>query len=118
MINIAVVYHSGTGHTTKMAGAVAKGAGAVADAKVNVLAIAGKDIVEGRFKNEAFLQQLDACATIIFGSPTYMGGPSGQFKCFADATGERWFKSAWRDKVAAGFTVSGGLGRPSRDAAQ
>jgi NAD(P)H dehydrogenase (quinone) len=112
MINVTIVYHSGSGHTTKLAEAVAKGAGAVPDVKVTVLTINGKDIVEGRFKNPAFMEQLDGSDAIIFGSPTYMGGPSGQFKTFADATGERWFSSAWRDKVAAGFTVSGG---PSGD---
>ena len=112
MTTISIVYHSVSGHTTKMAEAIAKGASSVGDVKVNTIAINGKDIVEGRFKNEAVLAQLDASDAILFGSPTFMGGPSGQFKCFADATGERWFKSAWRDKVAAGFTVSGG---PSGD---
>jgi NAD(P)H dehydrogenase (quinone) len=36
-----------------------------------------------------------------------MGGPAAQFKAFADATVESWFAQAWRDKLAAGFTVSG-----------
>jgi NAD(P)H dehydrogenase (quinone) len=112
MTTVSVVYHSGSGHTAKMAEAVAKGAGSVNDVKVNLLAITGKEIAEGRFKNDALLAQLDASDAVIFGSPTYMGGPSGQFKCFADATGERWYKSAWKDKVAAGFTVSSG---PSGD---
>ena len=112
MTILSIVYHSGSGHTAKLAEAVAKGASAVADVNVNTIAIHGQDITEGRFKNEAALAQLDASDAIIFGSPTYMGGPSGQFKCFADATGERWFKSAWRDKLAAAFTVSGG---PSGD---
>jgi NAD(P)H dehydrogenase (quinone) len=35
-----------------------------------------------------------------------MGGPAGQFKTFADATAGKWFASAWRDKLAAGFSVS------------
>ncbi len=112
MTTVSIVYHSGSGHTAKMAEAVAKGAGSVNGVSVNLLAISGKDIAEGRFKNDTLLAQLDASDAVIFGSPTYMGGPSGQFKCFADATGERWFKSAWKDKVAAGFTVSGG---PSGD---
>src|ERR1039457_6351686 len=106
MTTVSIVYHSGSGHTTKMAEAVAKGASAVADVKVNVIAINGKDIVEGRYKNEAALAQLDASDVIIFGSPTYMGGPSGQFKTFADATGERWFGAKWKDKFASGFSVS------------
>ena len=66
----------------------------------------GKEIAEGRYKNDAALAQLDASDAIIFGSPTYMGGPSGQFKTFADATGERWYTAKWKDKLAAGFTIS------------
>ena len=112
MTTISIIYHSGSGHTTKMAEAVAKGAGSVADVKVQTIAINGKDIVEGRYKNAAVLEQLDASDAVIFGSPTYMGGPSGQFKCFADATGERWYMGKWKNKVAAGFTVSSG---PSGD---
>ena len=112
MIAVSIIYHSGTGHTTKMAEAVAMGASSVADVKVQTIAINGKDIVEGRYKNAAVLEQLDASDAIIFGSPTYMGGPSGQFKCFADATGERWYMGKWKNKVAAGFTVSSG---PSGD---
>ncbi len=50
--------------------------------------------------------QLDASEAIIFGSPTYMGGPAAQFKAFADATASKWFGRAWRDKIAAGFSVS------------
>ena len=108
MTNISIVYFSGTGHTAKMAEAIAKGVSAVAGTQVQVLPIQSEEIQNGRFKNDSLMAKLDASDAVIFGSPTYMGGPSGQFKCFADATGERWFKSAWRDKLAAGFTVSGG----------
>jgi len=112
MTTVSIVYFSGSGHTTKMAEAVAKGAGAVAGTQVNLLAIQGEDIHSGRFKNDSLMSKLDASDAVIFGSPTYMGGPAAQFKAFADATGERWFKAAWRDKLTAGFTVSGG---PSGD---
>ncbi len=46
---------------------------------------------------------------IIFGSPTYMGSVSWQFKKFADASSKPWYVQAWKDKLAAGFTNSGGL---------
>jgi len=42
----------------------------------------------------------------VFGSPTYMGGPSWQFKKFADASSKNWFQRKWKDKIAAGFTNS------------
>lgn len=111
MTTISVLYFSGSGHTAKMAEAVARGASA-SGAKVNLLAIRGEDINQGRYQNDALLAQLDSSDAIIFGSPTYMGGPAAQFKALADATGERWYLRKWADKVAAGFTVSGG---PSGD---
>ena len=112
MTSISIVYFSGTGHTMKMAEAVAKGVSAVPGTQVQVLPIQSEDIQNGRFKNDSLMASLDSSDTVIFGSPTYMGGPAAQFKAFADATGERWFKATWKDKLAAGFTVSGG---PSGD---
>lgn len=106
MTTLSIVYHSGAGHTAKLAEAVAKGASSVADVKVQTIAITGKDIIEGRYKNAAVFEQLDASDAIIFGSPTYMGGPSGQFKTFADATAGSWFMGKWKDKIASGFSVS------------
>jgi NAD(P)H dehydrogenase (quinone) len=106
MSTVSIIYFSGSGHTAKMAEAVTKGAASVAGVKTNLIAIQGKDIAEGRYKNDAVLTQLDASDAIIFGSATYMGGPAAQFKAMADATGERWFRGVWRDKLAAGFTVS------------
>ena len=106
MTTVSIIYFSGSGHTTKLAEAVTKGAASVAGVQANLIAISGDDIAKGRYKNDAVFAQLDASDAIIFGSPTYMGGPAAQFKAFADATGERWFRSAWRDKLASGFTVS------------
>ncbi len=112
MSTVSVVYHSGMGHTKMMAEAVAKGAGGVEDVDVNLIPIEGKDIVDGRWKNDDVLKQLDASDGIIFGSPTYMGSVSGQMESFLDATAERWMAQAWKDKVAGAFSVSGG---PSGD---
>ena len=112
MPTVSVIYFSGTGHTTKLAEAVTKGAASVAGVKTNLIAISGDDITKGRYANETVFAQLDASDAIIFGSPTYMGGPAAQFKAFADATGAKWYAGAWRDKIAAGFTVSMG---PSGD---
>jgi multimeric flavodoxin WrbA len=35
-----------------------------------------------------------------------MGGPSWQFKKFADASSKPWYVQAWKDKLFAGFTSS------------
>ena len=109
---VSVIYFSGTGHTTKLAEAVTTGAASVTGVKTNLIAINGDDIVKGRYQNDEVFDKLDASDAIIFGSPTFMGGPAAQFKAFADTSGVKWFSSAWRDKIAAGFTVSGG---PSGD---
>jgi NAD(P)H dehydrogenase (quinone) len=106
MPTVSVIYFSGSGHTTKLAEAVHKGAAAVAGVKTHLLVISGDDIDKGRYANEEIFAKLDASDAIIFGCPTYMGGPAGQFKVFADATGAKWFASAWRDKIASGFSVS------------
>jgi len=115
MKTLAIVYFSGTGHTKLMAEAVAKGAAAVEGINVEVLAILGKDIVEGRYTNKELLEKLTASDGIIFGTPTYMGNVAGQFKTFADATAGIWFGQGWKNKVAGGFT---GSGNPSGDKLQ
>ena len=43
---------------------------------------------------------------IIFGSPTYMGTTSAVFQQFAEATSKIWYHQQWKDKLAAGFTIS------------
>ncbi len=95
MSKIAVVYHSGYGHTAKQAEAVAKGAGA------DLLAID----VNGEI-SESHWAILDAADAIVFGSPTYMGSVSWQFKKFADASSKAWFSQKWKDKIFGGFTNS------------
>lgn len=112
MSTVSVIYFTGSGHTAKLAEAVNKGAAAAAGVTTHLIAIKGEDITQGRYKNDEVMATLDASDAIIFGSPTYMGGPAAQFKAFADATGERWYRSAWRNKIGAGFSVSSG---PSGD---
>ncbi len=95
MPSIAVVYHSGYGHTQRQAQAVAEGA----DAQLIAIDADG-NLPEGAW------EQLAAADAIVFGSPTYMGAPSWQFKKFADASSKPWFSQAWKDKLFAGFTNS------------
>ena len=109
MATVSIIYFSGSGRTAKLAEAVGKGAAPVDGVKTDVMAIRGEDIVHGRYHNEGVLVTLDAGDALIFGSPTYMGGPAAQFMALADATVERWSEQRWRDKLAAGFTTSGAL---------
>jgi multimeric flavodoxin WrbA len=98
MAKVAVVFHSGYGHTLRMAQAVAEGA------QAELLAIDA----EGNL-SEAAWETLNAADAIIMGSPTYMGSVSWQFKKFADASSKPWFSQAWKDKVFAGFTNSASM---------
>jgi multimeric flavodoxin WrbA len=95
MTKTVVVFHSGYGHTQRVAQFVAEGA------KADLITIDA----DGNL-SDADWAVVDAADAIIFGSPTYMGMVSWQFKKFADATSKRWFTSAWKDKVAGGFTIS------------
>ncbi len=97
--NIAVVFHSGYGHTAKQAQAVARGAESVPGTSVDLVSVEGPD---------APWELLARADAIIFGAPTYMGGQSAQFKAFQDATSSTVFAagSLWKDKLAAGFTNS------------
>jgi NAD(P)H dehydrogenase (quinone) len=104
MSHTVVVYHSGYGHTRKQAEAVAKGAAGIAGASAELVEINA----EGQLADGAW-EKLDAADAIVFGTPTYMGGPSWQFKRFADASSKAWFHGKWKNKVAAGFTNSASM---------
>lgn len=98
MSKICIVYHSGYGHTERLARAVERGAKSVEGTLVRTLSV---DQVETHWS------ELDGADALIFGTPTYMGGVSAPFKAFLDSTGSRWASQAWKDKLAAGFTNSG-----------
>jgi NAD(P)H dehydrogenase (quinone) len=103
---VAVVYHSATGTTKRLAEALHAGAASISGVRAGLHAIEGKAIAEGRWRDDALLAALDRADAIAFGCPTFMGGPSAQMKAFLDATVSRWYTRSWRDKLAAGFTVS------------
>ncbi len=110
MINIAVIYFTKTDVTGKLAQAVISG---LKSRKENIsiieYKIKGSEIIEGRFSNQKIFNKLEKCKAIIFGTPTYMGGVSAQFKAFADATSELWCEQEWSGKIAAGFTCGSAL---------
>ncbi len=97
-ITTAIVYHSGYGHTHRLAEAVAEGAAA------SMIPIDA----DGNIPEDGW-DTLNAADAIIFGSPTYMGGPSWQFKKFADTSSKAWFEEKWKNKIFGGFTNSASL---------
>jgi NAD(P)H dehydrogenase (quinone) len=98
MAKVAIVHHSGFGHTQRVAEHVAQGAAAVAGTQVSLQRVDALD-----------LEPLHAADAIVFGAPTYMGSASAGFKTFMEATSRLWLQQRWKDKLAAGFTNSGSL---------
>jgi multimeric flavodoxin WrbA len=95
-VKIAVVYHSGYGHTVKLAEAIARGAATNDRAAVDLLT-----------SEEAIVrfEVLDSADAIIMGAPTYMGSLSAPFKAFMDASSHaQYAEKRWAGKIAAGFT--------------
>ncbi|MEW7992936.1 MAG: flavodoxin family protein [Candidatus Thiodiazotropha endolucinida] len=97
MIKVAIVYHSGFGHTKLQAEAVHKGAASIDGVEAVLLTAdeAGAD-----------LDGLDDADGIIFGTPTYMGSMSAGMRKFLETAAAKWFTQSWKDKVAGAFTNS------------
>ena len=112
MVKVGIIYFTGNGHTALLAEAVALGVVAAEDTQVEVSRIEGSQIGEGRWSSPEILDRLTQCDVLVFGAPTYMGGPAAQFKAFADGTAFVWRNRTWKGKLAAGFTTSG---NPSGD---
>lgn len=102
---VAVVYHSVTGTTAQLGEAVRQGAAEIPGVQAFSINIESADIQQGRYRNAKAMELLTDADALIFGSPTFMGCVSAQFKAFADATSEFWFQRQWAGKLAAGFTV-------------
>ena len=93
-VSVAVIYHSGQGHTGVLARSVAAG-------------VTSNGAQPGLFDVDTAIARIDELAqfdALIFGCPTYMGSASASFKLFMEET--RLVRGAWRDKLAAGFTNS------------
>ena len=97
MNTIAIVYHSGYGHTAVLAEAVRQGVESVPGSQALLLKAEEAD---------QHFEELAAAKAIIFGAPTYMGSLSAGFKTFMEASSKLFAKQLWKDKLAAGFTNS------------
>jgi multimeric flavodoxin WrbA len=100
MSKVAIVYHSGYGHTARQAKHVFEGANGVAGVSAQLISVA--DV-------EQHWDDLAGADAIIFGAPTYMGSLSAPFKDFMDKSSKVWFTQGWKDKLAAGFTNSASM---------
>jgi NAD(P)H dehydrogenase (quinone) len=97
MVNVAITYFSGAGHTRKLADTIAVALGQE-DCAARLIDVTRMEPLDW--------QALEAADAILFGVPTYMGGPAAEFKAFMDASSDIWERQLWADKLAAGFTVA------------
>lgn len=98
MSKVAIVYHSGYGHTAVLAESVAAGVKAGGGTP---------NIVKLESAEQDFTAALDAVSeadAVIFGSPTYMGDVSVPLRAFFVASSKIWMGHGWKDKLASGFT--------------
>lgn len=95
MPKVLVVYDSKTGHTEKMAFAVAEGARQIGGVEVIVKKV-----------NQASVEDLLDADGIIMCSPTYYGQMSSKLKALIDESVK--IHGQLEEKVSAAFTSSGG----------
>jgi NAD(P)H dehydrogenase (quinone) len=101
MSKVVTVFHSGYGHTKRVAEYVAQGVEKGGGGSTLL------SVDELETPDAPGWAMLDAADAIIFGAPTYMGDCSARMRAFLEATSQRWMAGAWKDKLAAGFTNSG-----------
>lgn len=109
MTTIATIYHSGHGHTKAVAEHIHTGVQAVTGATSHLVSVADLPAPDPQAGYADAWKVLDKADALIMGCPTYMGSVSAGFKVFMESSSGKWAKQVWRDKLAAGFTLGGGL---------
>jgi flavodoxin len=94
--SIAITYLSEHGHT-KQAAVMLQRFLEAKELSVDIVPVEEVD---------TYWQQLHNADAIIFGCPKLFGNVSATFKALMEKTGAFWYKQLWKDKLAAGFTVS------------
>jgi len=115
MANVLVLYYSMYGHIETMAQEVARGAGSVPGAKVDLRRVpetmdpeafanaGGKTDQAAPVALPTDLANYDA---IVFGTPTRFGNMCAQMRSFLDQTGALWYAGALVGKVGSVFASS------------
>jgi NAD(P)H dehydrogenase (quinone) len=93
-VKIAVLYHSESGNTKKIAELIAEGAAAAGDVEARAMNI---DTADEEF--------VEAAKAVVLGSPTYYGMYSWQVKKWLDTT-----KIKLADKLGSVFATANGFG--------
>ena len=121
MPRVLVVFYSRTGHTARLADAIAEGARSVPSTTVTVRRIAdvapeeviaaqpkwkeSRDRLAAQYETLSGIQELVEHNALIIGTPTRFGVVSAELKLVLDQAGGLWAKGAFVDKVGAAFTT-------------
>lgn len=81
MKSLAIIHQSTHGNTERIARLIVEGADEAPDVRAPLLK--AEDLIPAP-------ERLLAFDGFLFGTPTYLGGVSGPFKTFMDATGRLW----------------------------
>lgn len=113
---VRIVFYSMHGHVYKLAEAVAEGARAVPDTKVDLLQVpelvpdamlekSGAKAARAKFAHVPFAvpADLEEADALIFGTPTRFGNMCSQMRNFLDQTVGLWLKGALIGKVGSVF---------------
>ena len=121
MPRVLVVFYSRTGHTARLADAIAEGARSVVSTTVTVRRVAdvapeeviaaqpkwkeSRDRLAAQYETLSGIQELVEHDALIIGTPTRFGVVSAELKVVLDQAGALWAKGAFVDKVGAAFTT-------------
>lgn len=121
MPKVLVAFYSRTGHTARLADAIAEGAQTVPSTDVTVRRIddlASEDVINAQpkwkesrdrlaaaYQTLTGIQELADHDALILGAPTRFGVMASELKVVLDQAGALWAKGAFVDKVGAAFTT-------------
>jgi len=121
MPRVLVVFYSRTGHTARLADAIAEGAGSIPSTSVVLRRIAdlapehviaaqpkwleSRDRLAAEYETLSGVHELVEHDALILGTPTRFGVVSAELKHVLDQAGGLWAKGAFVDKVGAAFTT-------------
>jgi NAD(P)H dehydrogenase (quinone) len=121
MPKILVLFYSRTGHTARLADAIAEGARGVRFTEVAVRRISdlasdevinaqpkwkeSRDLLASTYRTLAGIEELVDYDGLIVGAPTRFGVMAAELKELLDRAGPLWAKGAFADKVGAAFAT-------------
>jgi NAD(P)H dehydrogenase (quinone) len=121
MPKVLVVFYSRTGHTARLADAIAEGAQSVPSTTVSVRRIddiASEAVIDAQpkwkesrerlaaaYQTLSSVEELVDSDALVLGAPTRFGVVAAELKQVLDQAGPLWAKGAFADKVGAAFTT-------------